>query len=358
MGLGAIVVVASVGESTCISGSRGPDCGLLEGPLSFVENLGRSNAERMVERFERADVDAISVLVQTDGSNRSKPLIASKNAEVQFVKDTTTALAQKVTEFSRNGLEHTFVASGNVYAETDLLDLFYFHREARQTATRAIDRQGPLELWVVDCLKAQEEDLKAVLAKSETTRTSYFIREYVHRLTSVEDLRQLATDMLRGGTASRPSGKEIKRGIWIDDGAEIHKRSRIVAPAYIGRASKVMEDTLITRFTNIEKGCCVDYGTVVENSSILENTHIGICLDVCHAVANGSKLLSLGRNVVVEISDPSVMRFNNPEHKRVKDGKRVISGFFSRRKVQQMVLQSASSPAPEPCRLEPNPIQG
>jgi NDP-sugar pyrophosphorylase family protein len=145
----------------------------------------------------------------------------------------------------------------------------------------------------------------------------------------------------------------------MDEGAEVHKRSRVVAPAYIGRASKVMEDTLITRFTNIEKGCCVDYGTVIENSSVLENTHIGICLDVCHAVANGNRLLSLGRDVVVEISDPSVMRFNSPERKRAKDGKRALSGFFSRRKVQQMVSsQPASASAPEQCRLEPNPIQG
>jgi NDP-sugar pyrophosphorylase family protein len=359
VGLGAIVVVGAERGGICLAGSRESNRNLLESPLAFVEILGRSTTERMIERFVRADVDAISVLVQTDGTNNSKPLVTYKNAEVQFVKDTTTAIAAKLKEYSRNGLEHSFVVSGSVYAETDLLDLFYFHREARQTATRARDRRGPLELWVVDCLKAQQEDLKALLAKPETTRASYFIREYINRLASVADVRQLATDILRGRTSARPGGKEIKRGIWIDESAEVHKRSRIVAPAYIGRASKVMEDTLITRFTNVEKGCCVDYGTVVENSSILENTHIGICLDVCHAIANGNKLLSLGRNVVVEISDPSVMRFNSPEHKRAKDGKRAMSGFFSRRKVQQMVsLQSASSPAPEQCRLEPNPIQG
>jgi NDP-sugar pyrophosphorylase family protein len=332
---------------------------LLEIPLALVEVLGRSTAERMVERFVRADVDVVSVLVEADGSNRPRFVSTSKNTDVQVVKDVTAGIAQKLKEYSRNGIEHSFVVSGNVYAETDLLDLFYFHREARQTSTRAIDRQGPLELWVVDCLKAQQEDLKSLLAKAETTRTSYFIREYVNHLTNARDLRRFASDVLRGRTVTRPPGKEIRRGIWMDEGAEVHKRSRVVAPAYIGRASKVMEDTLITRFTNIEKGCCVDYGTVIENSSVLENTHIGICLDVCHAVANGNRLLSLGRDVVVEISDPSVMRFNSPERKRAKDGKRALSGFFSRRKVQQMVSsQPASASAPEQCRLEPNPIQG
>jgi NDP-sugar pyrophosphorylase family protein len=147
----------------------------------------------------------------------------------------------------------------------------------------------------------------------------------------------------------------------MDDGAEVHRRARIVAPAYVGRASKVMEDTLITRFSSIEKGCCIDYGTVIENSSILENTQVGICLDVCHAVANGNKLLSLGHDVVVEISDPSVLRFNSLDRKQARDRKRVLSSLFSRRKEGRQILpelQTASASAPERCGFEPNPIQG
>jgi hypothetical protein len=81
-----------------------------------------------------------------------------------------------------------------------------------------------------------------------------------------------------------------------------------VAPAYIGCGTKVRADALITRLTNIERDCCIDSGTVVEDSSILSNTTVGICLDLCHAVVNGSELFSLERDVVVEVSDPKVMR--------------------------------------------------
>jgi NDP-sugar pyrophosphorylase family protein len=117
----------------------------------------------------------------------------------------------------------------------------------------------------------------------------------------------------------RPSGVELKPGIWVDEGAEIHRKARIVAPAYIGRDSKVMEDTLITRCSNIERGCCVDYGTVVENSSLLANTHVGIWLDVCHAVVSGNKLMSLGRNVTLEITDRSILRSTGSTREDVKD---------------------------------------
>jgi carbonic anhydrase/acetyltransferase-like protein (isoleucine patch superfamily) len=96
----------------------------------------------------------------------------------------------------------------------------------------------------------------------------------------------------------------------MDEGAEVHRRARIVAPAFIGCASKVKADALITRLSNIERDCCVDSGTVVEDSSILANTTVGICLDLCHAVTSGNKLWNLEREVTVQIVDPSVMRFS------------------------------------------------
>jgi hypothetical protein len=362
VGLGAIVVM---GLEPAAVNSRVPQQTnvLVPYPLEGFDILGRSLAERIVGRFVRADVGMVSVLVGQN--NREKPNFrAIGNVEVEEISDLCSAIHQKLNEYSLNGIEHAFVVSGSVYAETDLLDLFYFHREARQTITRAVDREGALKLWVVDCLKAQSTDLGSFPFQPDVGGPSYFVREYVSRLRDPRDLRRFASDVLQGRCAVRPPGHEIKRGIWIGDGAEVHRRARIVAPAYIGSESKVMQDTLITRCSNVEKGCCVDYGTVIENSSILQNTHIGICLDVCGAVANGNKLLSLARDVVVEISDPSIMRINSLGWKAepARDRKRAKNGFlFSRRKVTQPAvseLKPAAGSAPEPCRLEPNPIRG
>jgi hypothetical protein len=74
---------------------------------------------------------------------------------------------------------------------------------------------------------------------------------------------------------------------------------------------------LITRFSDIERDCCIDSGTVIEDSSILSNTTIGICLDLCHAVASGNKLWNLERDVAVELVDPKVMRFSTARRKAV-----------------------------------------
>jgi hypothetical protein len=49
---------------------------------------------------------------------------------------------------------------------------------------------------------------------------------------------------------------------------------------------------------------------VVEDSSVLSNSYVGIGLDVAHSIVDGNNLLNLERDVTLEISDPCVMRQN------------------------------------------------
>ena len=192
-----------------------------------------------------------------------------------------------------------------------MYSIFFTFTAKGGAATRARDSAGPLDLWVADCAKVQALGLDAVLACAEKSG-EYFVREYVNRLSHPRDLRRMASDSISGRCVTRPGGHEARPGIWVDDGAEIHRRARIVAPAYVGRGSILREDTLITRCSNIEEGCYIEYGSVIEDSSILKRTHIGIWLDVCRSVVDGNRLVSLKRDAVLEISDPGVMRSTVP----------------------------------------------
>jgi hypothetical protein len=188
--------------------------------------------ERVAERFRLAGVEALSVLVAANAANWLLPFRASLDwVEVRVVDDIFSAIAQTLEDYSEQGIAHSFIASASTYTETDLLDLSYFHREARQAATRAFDHEGALDLWVVDCSKAQVTNLGSLLAEAELTGASYLIRECVRRIVHPRELRRLAVDALRGRCALRPSGKEIRPGIWLDDRAEVHRRARILAPA-------------------------------------------------------------------------------------------------------------------------------
>jgi NDP-sugar pyrophosphorylase family protein len=133
---------------------------------------------------------------------------------------------------------------------------------------------------------------------------------YVNRLENPSDLRRLVVDSLTSRCRLRPAGSETRPGVWIGEGTQVHKGARIVAPAFIGSESRIEEQCLITRCSNVESHCMVDYGTVVEDSAILSNSYVGIGLDISHSIVNGNNLLNLERGVALEITDPGVMRRN------------------------------------------------
>jgi len=320
--LGAVVAVGSNNQwcgcdpASPLAAPGDVQQSLLPEPLECIEIAGRSLVERIVERFAAVDM-VVAVLVES-GTSVPTFRTAHQNVMVEFVQDLSPAISQKLSDFSQQGIDQAFINCANTYTETDLLDLFSFHCESRQRVTPTYDRQGPMALWVVDCAKAEDVPLETLLCDLRSNAASrYFIREYVTRLQDPRDLRHLASDMLRGRCQTGPSGQEIRPGVWIDEDVEIHRRARIVAPAYVGCGSKVKADALITRFSNVERDCCIDCGTVVEDSSILSGTTVGIWLDLCHGVASGNKLLNLERDVLVEISDPSVLRSTSASRKLV-----------------------------------------
>jgi NDP-sugar pyrophosphorylase family protein len=356
VGLGAVVTIGAENQKATqdhgglyeLSGMSGES--FLDVPLECIEVAGISLLERMVERFTAIGVERASILVDEKASDQVPQFRAEcTNVTVKVVRDLYPAITQELADFSQNEIGHAFVSSANAYAETDFLDLFCFHREARQAATRTFDKKGVLDLWVVDCAKAQRGDLESFLKDAgQEGAPKYFIREYVNRLLHLRDLRQLAVDILKRNCETGPGGKQSRPGVWTDQGAEIHRRARIVAPAYVGCASKVKADALITRFSTVERDCCVDSGTVVEDTSILANTTVGICLDLCHAIASGNKLWNLERDVTVEIVDASVMRFSSASRKAANNGHLIAPA-------RAAVLQK--TPMPETWQFSNNLIQ-
>jgi NDP-sugar pyrophosphorylase family protein len=329
--LGAILVVEpesgrafeNVGSPECSQNIERTDF-LASGPLTCVEILGRSVIERSIERFVKADVETVSVQVQAGAVDRLPTFrTAFGNVDIRIADDVWTGVVKALQQFSEDGIDYAFVCRASAYMEVDLVDLFQFHRQTRQAVTRASDNEGFLDLWISCC----GESAQAMFADPETTPrkgkdggwpVTYFVKEYVNRLVHPRDLRRLVADAFRRRCEVIPVGQEIRPGVWVDEGAQIDRRARIVAPAYLGCGSAIKEDTLITRFSNIESFSFVDYGTVIEDSSILTNTYVGIWLDMCHAVVEGNQLLNLAHNVSLEIADPSLIRVNRAIKKEAK----------------------------------------
>lgn len=210
--------------------------------------------------------------------------------------------------------------------EFDPADLVRFHRECANVITRACDERGFLDLWVVDpAIVQQNIDLQSSL---QTAGEPYYqVSGYVNRMETLRDMRQLAADGLSSRCRFRPQGVEVRPGVWMAQGAEVERGARIVAPAFLGRDVKISEQCLITRCSNVESNSHVDYGTVVEDSSILSGTYVGIGLDLSHCIAAGTCLVNLNREVALEIKDPVVMRQVRQNKPRGEGNRQLPSNF-------------------------------
>jgi len=215
--------------------------------------------------------------------------------------------AEELEMRREKNLDAVIIMRTGSYVECEWSSLIEQHRGYGAAVTRAFDREGALDIWVVDpCRFRAEENLPGALRAAKTAESA--VGGYVNRLQGAGDLRRLASDMLSLRCRVRPNGTEVRPGLWMADGTQVARNARVVAPAYIGRGVKISDDCLITRCSNVEANSCVDFGTAIEDSSVLSDTYVGIGLDLSHSVVDGSEILNLNHEVRLRIGDPVVLR--------------------------------------------------
>jgi NDP-sugar pyrophosphorylase family protein len=283
-------------------------------PLACVEILGRSVVEHTVRRLDAAGVKNISFVTED---------LVSSFVPVQFTQDPQISMfhqpgnpwllaARLLSGLTQSSVQTVLLIGLGAYVEFDFADVLRFHSEKGKPVTRIHDQQGPLDFWLLQVASNGHNGSSAnslSLLDSDANST-YRHKGYVNRLRDARDLRRLVVDAFLARCAIRPAGRELKPGVWIDEGARVHRYARVVAPAYIGRKTRVQESALITRFSNIESHCDVECDCAVEDASVLPYTHLGRGIDVSHAVVNGSNFVHLGRNVAVSIDDPKLIGKN------------------------------------------------
>lgn len=292
--VGAVVIVGS-SESGNVSGE------LSHNSLACVEVLGRTVLGRTIEELLRASVDSVAVLASGPFSSA---VMGHDKIGFFSAEDLWRKAAEKITTLNA---EAVLILRLGAYVEFDPADIIQFHREQGKPLTRACNSDGCLDLWVIDpAILPPNADLLGCL-QSEDAAT-YFVPGYVNRLETPRDVRQLISDGLGSRCHFRPQGFELRPGIWMGPGAQVERTARLVAPIFVGRNSKIADQCLITRGSNVESNSQVDYGTVIEDSTVLSNTYVGIGLDLSHSIVDGDNLLNLQHGVMLKIADPVVLR--------------------------------------------------
>ena len=267
-----------------------------------LELLGESVAGRLFHDLDRSGIEKLSLAVDETLADFNPP----KKVETSLTSNVWSNALQMLLSAKARGVDAVVLVRLGGYVDINLVEALQFHRDSAETVTRVCDDEyGPLDLWIVDPASFTEGD--NLTLRLHDNRSSFNGHRYVNRLETAQDLRRLVVDGLTGRCGFKPYGSEVRPGVWIANGAEVKRGARIVAPVFIGRNVTVSDQCLITRCSNIESNSRIDYGTVVEDSSVLSDTYVGIGLDLSHAIADGVILQNLNYDVTVEITDPVVM---------------------------------------------------
>lgn len=313
---GAIVVVGTNNLFREVSGRPSSFCSPGETPLDCIELLGQSVLQRTIERLRAGGVGMVSLVSGANYTSADRLSQISTQCGIPLYSEAGICLgtAMRACEYRQSGVETILVVHGGVYLELDLPGLLQFHREKGHEVTSIHDSHGPITAWLVDSAHlAENPDLLG--GEPQHSAPDYMHRGYVNRLYDSHALRRFVVDALRGNCEFQPKGREIQPGVWVGEGAEVHRAARLVGPAFIGAASRIGKDCMITGGSNIERDCEIDDGTTVSDSTVLENSYVGIGLQLSRSVVNGSNLQSLEREATVRITDAAVIRPNKPERR-------------------------------------------
>lgn len=313
--IGAIVVVESESAGGDSAGHAFKPMLKEQQPLACVEVLGRSVLDRTIERLKASGVTTISVLGVRHGV-----------LELKSPSDAWQGATDKIVEMGQQRFDAVLIMVVGGYIDFSPADLVQFQQEQDAAVVRACNEDGELPVWLIDPSQVPlDADLKNYLHAKQPVR--FEARMYVNHLENAQDLRRLVVDGLTSQCSFRPAGFEVKPGIWMGPSAQVESGARIVAPAFIGQAVRVAHQCLITRCSDLESNSQIDYGTVVEDSSVLSDTYVGIGLDVSHSVVDGNHLANLRHEVALEISDPAILRRVNEGRARSDAGRRFLASF-------------------------------
>lgn len=301
-------------------------------PVECLEVFGRSVLQRTLQRLIWGTITECAVLVSARHASTVARQVASlgphiKNAvRIHVVEVQDEQVHDVAAGFAAKGIEGVCVFGLGAYAELDPEDVSYFFQASGRDAVGIIDTQGDLDICFAKSQALADGSIDLTQLTEQEFDRSYLYCGYVCRVKSIRDLRKFVVDGFHGRCEARPDGVETRPGVWIADGAQIHRHARIVAPAYIGRHATIGAATLITRCSSVECNSHINDHTALEDSSVLEDTYVGPGLDVMHSIIHGKHLAHLTRKVALDIEDDTLIGTNQVSAlrrmlRRYRDGK-------------------------------------
>lgn len=273
-------------------------------PDAKLDILGQSLLDRTLGKLRNAGI--ASTVVIPEGSTLNQLLPSRPIIQNEF----TSAWEKSVSRILNQGIDTVLLLRTSTYNELDFAELFSFHAERRAALTQVYAADQSLDAAVVDanylrdCGDGHRKALSALIPRQE----HFLYHGYVNRLRKSKDFRGLVEDALTGKCDLRPIGNEVADGIWLGPGAQVDDSAQISGPAFIGANTRIAASAIISGATAIERDCEIDCSTTVDESWILQETYVGLGLNVRRSIVSSQKMFHLDRKTELPISDPRLIR--------------------------------------------------
>ncbi|HEU5400289.1 MAG TPA: hypothetical protein VFU86_02965, partial [Terriglobales bacterium] len=228
-------------------------------------------------------------------------------------------------------------------------DVVQFHLDRNARVTSVCDASGAtIDTFVISASRRNDAAylFRHELQQMRGTAEVYRFEGYVNPLACARDLRVLALDGFAGVAGIPPCGREIRAGVWVADGARVHRTARLLAPCFVGARAKIRAASLLTRGCVVEHHAQVDCGTIVENSTILPGCVVGAGLDAVRSVIGRRQIWNLQRSVEVEISERQFVGALRSAPVRMVGSAAHLAAFFTK-SVGQMLVGGKAVATPE-----------
>jgi mannose-1-phosphate guanylyltransferase/phosphomannomutase len=242
----------------------------------------------------------------------------------------TAGAIKKVEPFLKGG---TFcVMSGDGLSDIDLTAMLLFHRKRRSMATMAIKAidsrfeygvtltepsgriKGFLEkpswgdvfsnkvntgIYIFEpevfryIPKGQVYDfghqLWPKLLKLRKPIFAYETKSYWTDVGNLTEYRRSQIDTLEGRIRISIPGREVAKGVWVEEGSKVSPKAVLKAPCVIGKGCEIAEDAVIGPCTVVGDRARISAGARLEHCTLFDNVTVGegVRLNNCILGANG-----------------------------------------------------------------------
>ncbi len=277
-------------------------------PRSYpnLDIMGATLVQRTIERIRALTEVPAMVLGEQHGISQMLPFRSVHSGN--FLETWETAISKQ----AHSGVDLLLLARVGAYTDLDYSELVRFHVQTRSRLTQVYCSGGSLDVAVIDAslLRNTDQPKRRILSSLIPQQKRFNYSGYVNWLREARDIHDLVEDSFAGRCGLRPTGTELGREVWYGNDVEVDATATITGPAYIGSGTRLRAGCAISGPTSIEKNCEIDCGTEIAESVVLQETYVGVALDMRRAVVSGERLFHLDRNVEIRISDSRLIGRN------------------------------------------------